>query len=53
MDGVFFGSFPCALVHQQIGIEPDASSVNLDGTSDRHLSKTVGINRKIYWLDNN
>jgi hypothetical protein len=45
--------FPVHWYIRKIGIEPDAGSVNLDGTSDRHLSKTVGINRKIYWLDNN
>ncbi len=33
MDGAFFGSFTYALAHHQIGVEPIARPVNLDGTS--------------------
>jgi phosphonate transport system substrate-binding protein len=33
MDGAFFGSFTYALAHSQLGVEPIARPVNLDGTS--------------------
>ncbi len=33
MDGAFFGSFTYALAHCQLGVEPLARPVNLDGTS--------------------
>jgi phosphonate transport system substrate-binding protein len=36
MDGAFFGSFTYALAHNQLGVEPIARSVNLDGTSTYH-----------------
>jgi phosphonate transport system substrate-binding protein len=36
MDGAFFGSFTYALAHQQLGVEPLARPVNLDGTSTYH-----------------
>jgi phosphonate transport system substrate-binding protein len=36
MDGAFFGSFTYALAHQQLGVEPLARPLNLDGTSTYH-----------------
>ncbi len=36
MDGAFFGSFTYALAHNQLGVEPLARPVNLDGTSTYH-----------------
>ncbi len=36
MDGAFFGSFTYAIAHHQIGVEPIARPVNLDGTSTYH-----------------
>jgi phosphonate transport system substrate-binding protein len=33
LDGAFFGSFTYALAHSQLGVEPLARPVNLDGTS--------------------
>ena len=36
MDGAFFGSFTYALAHRQLGVEPLARPVNLDGTSTYH-----------------
>jgi phosphonate transport system substrate-binding protein len=36
MDGAFFGSFTYGLAHQQLGVEPIARPVNLDGTSTYH-----------------
>jgi phosphonate transport system substrate-binding protein len=33
LDGAFFGSFTYALAHQQLGVEPIARPINLDGTS--------------------
>jgi len=36
LDGAFFGSFTYALAHSQIGVEPIARPVNLDGTSTYH-----------------
>ncbi len=36
MDGAFFGSFTYGLAHHQIGVEPIARPVNLDGTSTYH-----------------
>jgi phosphonate transport system substrate-binding protein len=36
MDGAFFGSFTYALAHSQLGVEPIARPVNLDGTSTYH-----------------
>lgn len=36
MDGAFFGSFTYALARQQLGVEPLARPVNLDGTSTYH-----------------
>lgn len=36
MDGAFFGSFTYALAHRQLGVEPIARPVNLDGTSTYH-----------------
>ncbi len=36
MDAAFFGSFTYALAHHQIGVEPIARPVNLDGTSSYH-----------------
>lgn len=36
MDGAFFGSFTYALAHKQLGVEPLARPVNLDGTSTYH-----------------
>lgn len=36
MDGAFFGSFTYALAHEQMGVEPLARPVNLDGTSTYH-----------------
>lgn len=36
MDAAFFGSFTYALAYNQIGVEPIARSVNLDGTSTYH-----------------
>jgi len=36
MDGAFFGSFTYALAHHQLGVEPLARPVNLDGTSTYH-----------------
>lgn len=33
LDGAFFGSFTYALAHHQLGVEPIARPVNLDGTS--------------------
>ncbi len=36
LDGAFFGSFTYALARQQLGVEPLARPVNLDGTSTYH-----------------
>jgi phosphonate transport system substrate-binding protein len=36
MDGAFFGSFTYVLAHHQIGVEPLARPVNLDGTATYH-----------------
>jgi phosphonate transport system substrate-binding protein len=36
LDGAFFGSFTYALAHHQLGVEPLARPVNLDGTSTYH-----------------
>jgi phosphonate transport system substrate-binding protein len=36
IDGAFFGSFTYALAHSQLGVEPLARPVNLDGTSTYH-----------------
>jgi phosphonate transport system substrate-binding protein len=36
MDGAFFGSFTYALAHNQLGVEPLARPINLDGTSSYH-----------------
>ncbi|MHB8846194.1 MAG: phosphate/phosphite/phosphonate ABC transporter substrate-binding protein [Nitrospirota bacterium] len=36
MDGAFFGSFTYGLAHRQLGVEPIARPVNLDGTSTYH-----------------
>jgi phosphonate transport system substrate-binding protein len=36
IDGAFFGSFTYALAHRQLGVEPLARPVNLDGTSTYH-----------------
>jgi phosphonate transport system substrate-binding protein len=36
MDGAFFGSFTYVLAHNQLGVEPIARPVNLDGTSTCH-----------------
>jgi phosphonate transport system substrate-binding protein len=36
MDGAFFGSFTYAVAHRQLGVEPLARPVNLDGTSTYH-----------------
>jgi phosphonate transport system substrate-binding protein len=36
IDGAFFGSFTYALAHNQLGVEPVARPVNLDGTSTYH-----------------
>jgi phosphonate transport system substrate-binding protein len=36
MDGAFFGSFTYVLAHCQLGVEPLARPVNLDGTSTYH-----------------
>ena len=36
IDGAFFGSFTYALAHSQLGVEPIARPVNLDGTSTYH-----------------
>ncbi len=36
MDGAFFGSFTFGLAYSQIGVEPVARPVNLDGTSTYH-----------------
>lgn len=36
MDGAFFGSFTYVLAHSQLGVEPLARPVNLDGTSTYH-----------------
>jgi phosphonate transport system substrate-binding protein len=36
IDGAFFGSFTYALAHNQLGVEPIARPVNLDGTSTYH-----------------
>jgi len=36
MDGAFFGSFTYALAHSQLGVEPIARPVNIDGTSTYH-----------------
>ncbi len=36
MDGAFFGSFTYALARHQMGVEPIARPVNLDGTSTYH-----------------
>ncbi len=36
MDGAFFGSFTYGLARQQLGVEPIARPVNLDGTSTYH-----------------
>lgn len=33
MDGAFFGSFTYVLAHNQLGVEPIARPINLDGTS--------------------
>jgi phosphonate transport system substrate-binding protein len=36
MDGAFFGSFTYGLAHRQLGVEPVARPINLDGTSTYH-----------------
>jgi phosphonate transport system substrate-binding protein len=36
MDGAFFGSFTYGLARRQLGVEPIARPVNLDGTSTYH-----------------
>ena len=36
MDAAFFGSFTYGLAHRQLGVEPLARPVNLDGTSTYH-----------------
>lgn len=36
LDGAFFGSFTYALAHRQLGVEPIARPINLDGTSTYH-----------------
>ena len=36
MDGAFFGSFTYALAHHQLGVEPLARPINLDGSSTYH-----------------
>ncbi len=36
MDGAFFGSFTYGLAHSQLGVEPLARPVNMDGTSTYH-----------------
>jgi phosphonate transport system substrate-binding protein len=47
IDGAFFGSFTYALAHNQLGVEPIARPVNLDGTSTYHgyifVRKNSGI----------
>ena len=49
MDGAFFGSFTYGLAHRQLGVEPIARPVNLDGTSTYHgylfARKDSGIRR--------
>lgn len=49
MDGAFFGSFTYGLAHWQLGVEPLARPVNLDGTSTYHgylfARKDSGIRR--------
>jgi phosphonate transport system substrate-binding protein len=49
MDGAFFGSFTYGLAHQQLGVEPIARPVNLDGTSTYHgyifVRKDSGIRK--------
>lgn len=49
LDGAFFGSFTFALAHNQIGVEPLARPVNLDGTSTYHgylfVRKDSGIRK--------
>ncbi len=49
MDGAFFGSFTYALARQQLGVEPLARPVNLDGTSTYYgyifVRKDSGIRR--------
>jgi phosphonate transport system substrate-binding protein len=49
MDAAFFGSFTYALARHQIGVEPIARPVNLDGTSTYHgylfVRKDSGIRK--------
>ncbi|MDA8099157.1 MAG: phosphate/phosphite/phosphonate ABC transporter substrate-binding protein [Nitrospiraceae bacterium] len=49
MDGAFFGSFTYALAHEQLGVEPLARPINLDGTSTYHgyvfVRKDSGIRK--------
>ncbi len=49
MDGAFFGSFTYTLARQQLGVEPLARPVNLDGTSTYHgyifVRKDSGIRK--------
>lgn len=52
LDGAFFGSFTGALAIEQLGVEPIARPVNLDGTSTYHGYIFVRKDRGIKTVEN-